>query len=97
MKQKANICDSVSNAGPVKFRAGIERERIEGQQLNGAKETLTPIKILCFWTLSIALSLSKNRPVYFSKHNNSSSIDGAQLRSFYLKTETESSLRNVVF
>jgi hypothetical protein len=27
------------------------------------------VQILCFWTLSIVLSLSKNRPVYFSKHN----------------------------
>jgi sporulation-control protein spo0M len=26
------------------------------------------VQILCFWTLSIVLSLSKNRPVYFSKH-----------------------------
>jgi hypothetical protein len=47
------------------------------------------IQILCFWTLSIVLLLSKNRPT--------SSIDWAQLSRFYLKTETESSLRNVVF
>jgi hypothetical protein len=26
-------------------------------------------KILCFWTLPTILSLSKNGPVYFSKHN----------------------------
>jgi hypothetical protein len=26
-------------------------------------------QILCFWTLSIVLSLFRNRPVYFSKHN----------------------------
>jgi hypothetical protein len=26
------------------------------------------VEILCFWTLYIVLSLSKNRPVYFSKH-----------------------------
>jgi hypothetical protein len=25
--------------------------------------------VLCFWTLFIVLSLSKIRPVYFSKHN----------------------------
>jgi hypothetical protein len=25
----------------------------------------TLIQVLCFWTLSIILSLSKNRPVYF--------------------------------
>jgi hypothetical protein len=27
------------------------------------------VQILCFWTISIVLSLSKSRPVYFSKHN----------------------------
>jgi hypothetical protein len=27
------------------------------------------VQILRFWTLSIGMSLSKNRPVYFSKHN----------------------------
>jgi hypothetical protein len=26
------------------------------------------VQILCFWTLSIVLFLSKNRLVYFSKH-----------------------------
>jgi hypothetical protein len=26
-------------------------------------------QILCFWALSIVLSFSKNRPVYFSKHD----------------------------
>jgi hypothetical protein len=26
-------------------------------------------QILCFWTLSIILSLSKSLPVYFLKHN----------------------------
>jgi hypothetical protein len=30
---------------------------------------VTQWQILCFSTLSIILSLSKNRPVYFSKHN----------------------------
>jgi hypothetical protein len=67
------------------------------------------IQILCFGALFIVLSLSKNRPAYFSKHNVSesgfclrlpeigtSSIDWAQLSRFYLKTETECSLRNVV-
>jgi hypothetical protein len=29
----------------------------------------TLVQILCFWTLSMVLSLSKNRPVYFWKHN----------------------------
>jgi hypothetical protein len=67
------------------------------------------IQVLCFWTLSIVLSC----PVYFSKHNVSetgfwaqtielvpigtSSIDWTQLSRSYLKTEKESSLRNVVF
>jgi hypothetical protein len=32
------------------------------------------VQILCFWTLSIFLSLSKNRPVYFSKHNVSETL-----------------------
>jgi hypothetical protein len=27
------------------------------------------VQILCLWTLSIVLSLSKNHPIYFSKHN----------------------------
>jgi hypothetical protein len=27
------------------------------------------LQVLCFWTLSIILSLSKNRPVYFSKYS----------------------------
>jgi hypothetical protein len=30
---------------------------------------LSNVQILCFWTLSIVLPLSKNHPVYFSKHN----------------------------
>jgi hypothetical protein len=29
----------------------------------------TLVQILCFWTLSIVLSLFKNYPVYFSKHS----------------------------
>jgi hypothetical protein len=53
--------------------------------------------------------IEKHRPVYFSETGFSrrlqvkcpeigiSSIDLAQLSRFYLKTETESSLRNVVF
>jgi hypothetical protein len=28
---------------------------------------ILPVQILCFWTLSIILSLSKTLPVYFSK------------------------------
>jgi hypothetical protein len=78
------------------------------------------VQIVCFSTLSIVLFLSKNRPVYFSKHNVSGtglclrlqvkptqlgpidklvpvSGDWVQLSRFYVKTETESSLRNVVF
>jgi hypothetical protein len=41
----------------------------------------------------------KHRPVYFSKHNVSETgfcLDWAQQSRFYLNTETESSLRNVV-
>jgi hypothetical protein len=33
------------------------------------KRTHRLVQILDFWTLSIVLSLSKTRPVYFSKHN----------------------------
>jgi hypothetical protein len=45
--------------------------------------------------------MQKHRPLYITKHNVSpaigtSSIDWAQLSRFYLKTETDSSLRNVV-
>jgi hypothetical protein len=33
-------------------------------------KTTQLVQLLCFWTLSIILSLSKkHRPVYFSKHN----------------------------
>jgi hypothetical protein len=51
--------------------------------------------MLCFWTLSIVLSLSKSHPVCLSKHVSpeigTSSIDWAQLSRFYLKTETTQS------
>jgi hypothetical protein len=30
---------------------------------------MTPSTNIMFWILSIVLSVSKNRPVYFSKHN----------------------------
>jgi hypothetical protein len=49
--------------------------------------------VLCFWTLFIVLSLSNTlSPEIWTR-----SIDWAQPSRFYLKTETESSLRNVVF
>jgi hypothetical protein len=65
-------------------------------------------QILRFWTLSIVLSLSKTQPCLFFKTQRfgdwimspeigTSSIDWTQLSRFYLKTETESSLRNVAF
>jgi hypothetical protein len=61
-----------------------------------------------FWTLSIILFLSKTLScLYFktqrfgdwilSPEIGTSSINWAQMSEFYLKTETESSLRNVVF
>jgi hypothetical protein len=34
-----------------------------------SKNTVLFVQILCFWTLSIVLSLSKHSPVYISKHN----------------------------
>jgi hypothetical protein len=61
------------------------------------------------WCTNIMFLDIIHRPVYISKHNISetgfclrleigtNSIDRAQLSRFYLKTETESSLRNVVF
>jgi hypothetical protein len=37
---------------------------------NPLVQPLRVVQLLCFWTLSIVLSLSKKRhPVYFSKHN----------------------------
>jgi hypothetical protein len=87
----------------ARFRYEIARE------LPWEPSLISLLQISCFGALSIVLSLSKNRPVYFSKHNVSkagfwhrcpeigtSSIDWAQLCRFYLKTETESSLRNAV-
>jgi hypothetical protein len=47
--------------------------------------------VITFWTLSIVLSLCKTCPEI-----GSSSIDWTQLSRSYLKTDTESSLRNVV-
>jgi hypothetical protein len=59
---------------------------------------------IMFWALSIVLSLSKTPPCLFFKTQRfgppeigTSSIDWAQQSRFYLKTETESSIRNVVF
>jgi hypothetical protein len=42
----------------------------------------TLVKLICFWTLSVVLALR---------------IDWTKLSRCYLKTEAESSLRNVVF
>jgi hypothetical protein len=61
-----------------------------------------------FWTLSIVLFLSKNTVLFIFQNTTfrrldsgseigTSSIDCAQLSRFYVKTERESSLRNVVF
>jgi hypothetical protein len=53
----------------------------------------TLVQILCSWTLSIILSLCKNIGLFIFQNSNVSET-GFRL---YLKTETESSLRNVVF
>jgi hypothetical protein len=68
--------------------------------------------MLCFWKLSIVLSLSKSTvPFIFqttifrrlilsrsvSPEIGTSSIDWTQLSRFYLKTETELSITNFVF
>jgi hypothetical protein len=69
------------------------------------------IQRICFRTLHIVLSLSKNSALfYFSKHNVSKigfslrlqvrtySVGlGLSTSRFYLKTKTESSLRDIVF
>jgi hypothetical protein len=46
-----------------KKKGGSETYKIKVEKKN--------VQILCFWTLSIVLSLSKNRPVYFSEHKAS--------------------------
>jgi hypothetical protein len=56
------------------------------------------IQKLCFWTISIVLLTFKTQR--FGNWILSPSLGperGGQLRRFYLKTETESSLRNFVF
>jgi hypothetical protein len=53
----------------------------------------TLVQILCFEHYSSScLYLKKHRPVYFSKHNVS---EIGPNRRFYVKTETESSLRRL--
>jgi hypothetical protein len=55
------------------------------------------IKLFCFCTLSIALFLFEIPSCfYLGLEIGTSSIDSAQLSSFHLKKETESSLGNVV-
>jgi hypothetical protein len=53
----------------------------------------TLAQILCFWTLSIVLSLSKNRPVYFSKHVS----DGFCLRLQEEPTQLDSIYRAIPY
>jgi hypothetical protein len=52
----------------------------------------TLVQILCFWTLSIVQSVPKNIVLFIFLQVGTSSIDWAQLRRFYLKTEIVSSL-----
>jgi hypothetical protein len=54
------------------------------------------MQLLCFWTLSIVLLLFKITHNVSEEKTGTSSIDWALLGRFHLKTETESSLRNVV-
>jgi hypothetical protein len=74
-------------------------------------------QLLCFWTLSIVLSLCKNTALFIFQNTmfwrldsslssaktysrleiGTSSVDWAQMSRVYLKMETESSLRNIVF
>jgi hypothetical protein len=59
------------------------------------------VHTLYSWTLSIVLSLSKMLTKYnvseIGSEIGTSSIYWAQLSRFYLRTEIESNLRNVVF
>jgi hypothetical protein len=65
------------------------------------------LQILCFWALSIVLSLSKKIVLFIFQNTTfrrqdspeiwTSSIDWAQLSRFYLKTEIESGLWNAAF
>jgi hypothetical protein len=62
------------------------------------------LQILCFWTLSIVLSLSQNTALFTLQNTTfrrmeigTSSIYWAQLSRFCPKTEGETSHRNVAF
>jgi hypothetical protein len=60
--------------------------------------TKSRVQILYFWTLSMVLLLFKTPSyLYFKTQIEISSIVWAQLIRFYMKTEIESCLRNVVF
>jgi hypothetical protein len=50
------------------------------------------VQVLCFWTLSIVLSLPKNTVLFIFQNTTF-----RRPSRFYLKTETESSLGNVMF
>jgi hypothetical protein len=49
--------------------SGFPAKSIKTHSLREAQSKFPCVQILCFWTLSIVLSLSKKRPDYFSKHN----------------------------
>jgi hypothetical protein len=44
-------------------------QQLCGSTRDSCEKLVYIVEILCLWTLSIVLSLSKNCPVYFSKHN----------------------------
>jgi hypothetical protein len=84
----------------TKARKDFQLQRSHCEDLNVCDDG-TLVQILCFWTLSIVLSSSKNRPVNFSKQNVSET--GFSLRLQVKPTQfgpidrASPYLRNVVF
>jgi hypothetical protein len=93
---------------PSKKPAWSRQQELVSQDLKFCEDG-TLVQTLCFWTLSIVLSLSKNAVLFILQNNVSEpgfflrlQVKPTQLgpidrARFYLKTEAESSLRNVVF
>jgi hypothetical protein len=63
------IKKSSSNYRSIQLVAGRQRSKVTVSLTRTIADTFNLVQILCFWTLSIILSLSKKRPVYFSKRN----------------------------
>jgi hypothetical protein len=50
------------------------------------------IQVLCFWTLFIVLSLSKNRPVYFLDKDKT--MDNVQKRNICINVPSSQTFRS---